>query len=260
MRLEYEAIVAAGFMLQIDSPDLGARPLHALQGTQSRGRTSDSRTWHVEVLNEALRNCPADRLRLHVCWGNYEGPHHHDVPMEVVLPIALTAKPQALLFEAANPRHAHEWTVFRERDHPATTRSWCRVLIDSVHELHRAPELVAQRIRALCRHRRSGAGDRRHRLRVLDLRRLRQRSMPISSTPSSELSPRARARPAGGSGHEHAIAHLPRSGNARRPGERLLGTFIKTPHPAGRSKCSAPPRLDCLCIDAEHAPFGAWRA
>ena len=78
---------------------------------------------HIEVLNHALRNCPADRVRMHVCWGNYEGPHHHDVPMERLLPIVLKAKPQALLFEAANPRHAHEWSVFRDAQHARTTRS-----------------------------------------------------------------------------------------------------------------------------------------
>jgi 5-methyltetrahydropteroyltriglutamate--homocysteine methyltransferase len=103
MRPEYEAIVQAGFVLQIDSPDLGLgghtlfkhRPLEEYQALASL---------HVEVLNHALRNCAADRVRMHICWGNYEGPHHHDLPMEVVLPLALRAKPQGLLFESSNPR------------------------------------------------------------------------------------------------------------------------------------------------------------
>ncbi len=73
---------------------------------------------HIEVLNHALRNIPADRMRMHVCFGNYEGPHHHDAPMELVLPIALKAKPQGLLFETSNPRHAHEWVVFRDAKIP----------------------------------------------------------------------------------------------------------------------------------------------
>jgi 5-methyltetrahydropteroyltriglutamate--homocysteine methyltransferase len=103
MHPEYEAIVQAGFVLQIDSPDLGLgghtlfkhRPLEEYQALASL---------HVEVLNHALRNCAADRVRMHICWGNYEGPHHHDLPMEVVLPLALRAKPQGLLFESSNPR------------------------------------------------------------------------------------------------------------------------------------------------------------
>jgi 5-methyltetrahydropteroyltriglutamate--homocysteine methyltransferase len=144
MRPEYEAIVAAGFVLQIDSPDLGlgghtlfkGRPVHEYVQRASL---------HVEVLNHALRNCAADRLRMHVCWGNYEGPHHHDVPMEVVLPIALRAKPQGLLFEAANPRHAHEWTVFRDTALP-DDKVLIPGVLDSVSNFIEHPLLVAERI------------------------------------------------------------------------------------------------------------------
>lgn len=144
MRPEYEAIIAAGFLLQIDSPDLG------LGGhTLFKGRPVEEyrrlATLHVGVLNHALRNCPADRMRLHMCWGNYEGPHHHDLPMDIVLPIALQAKPQALLFEASNPRHAHEWTVFRDANIP-DEKILVPGVIDSVTNFIEHPLLVAERI------------------------------------------------------------------------------------------------------------------
>lgn len=104
-------------------------------------------TLHVEVLNHALRNVAADRVRMHVCWGNYEGPHHRDVAMSVVLPIALRAKPQGLLFEASNPRHAHEWTVFRDAAIP-DDKILIPGVIDSVTNFVEHPLLVAER---LCR-------------------------------------------------------------------------------------------------------------
>lgn len=144
MQQEYEAIVGAGFLLQIDSPDLGLGR-HTLFKTRSLEEYQKLASLHVEVLNHALRNCPADRLRMHVCWGNYEGPHHHDVPMEVVLPIALRARPQALLFESANPRHAHEWTVFRGADIPED-KILIPGVIDSVTNFIEHPRLVAERI------------------------------------------------------------------------------------------------------------------
>jgi 5-methyltetrahydropteroyltriglutamate--homocysteine methyltransferase len=112
MRAEYEGIAASGILLQIDAPDL-AMGRH----TMYRDRTVDEflrlAALHVEVLNHALRNVPADRVRMHVCWGNYDGPHHHDVPLEQLLPVVTQVKAQGLLIEAANPRHAHEWEVFR---------------------------------------------------------------------------------------------------------------------------------------------------
>ena len=144
MRPEYEAIVAAGFVLQIDSPDLGLGG-HTLFKGRPVQEYVQLATLHVEVLNHALRNCPADRLRMHVCWGNYEGPHHHDVPMDVVLPIALRAKPQGLLFEAANPRHAHEWTVFRDTVLP-DDKVLIPGVLDSVSNFIEHPLLVAERI------------------------------------------------------------------------------------------------------------------
>ncbi len=111
MRVEYEAIVQAGVLLQIDAPDL-AMGRHTMYRDRSLAEFERLATQHIEILNHALRNVPDERVRMHVCWGNYEGPHHHDVPMERLLPIVLRAKPRYLLFEAANPRHAHEWAVF----------------------------------------------------------------------------------------------------------------------------------------------------
>lgn len=111
LRVEYETIANAGIILQIDAPDL-AMGRHTMYRERSLEEFEGLAARHIEVLNHALRNVPADRIRMHVCWGNYEGPHHHDVPMERLLPIVLKAKPRGLLFEAANPRHAHEWTVF----------------------------------------------------------------------------------------------------------------------------------------------------
>ncbi|MDX2142489.1 MAG: cobalamin-independent methionine synthase II family protein [Rhodospirillaceae bacterium] len=144
MRPEYEAIVNAGLNLQIDSPDLGLGR-HTMFKHRSLDEYKRLANLHVDVLNHALRNCPADQLRIHVCWGNYEGPHHHDVPMEIVLPIALRSKPNALLFEAANPRHAHEWTVFRDAKIP-DDKILIPGVLDSVTNFIEHPLLVAERI------------------------------------------------------------------------------------------------------------------
>ena len=144
MRPEYEAIVAAGFLLQLDSPDLGLGR-HMMFKGQPDGEYRRQAELHVEALNHALRNVPADRVRLHVCWGNYEGPHHHDAPMEMVLPIALKAKPQALLFESSNPRHAHEWTVFAEAQLPED-KVLVPGVLDSTTNFVEHPRLVAERI------------------------------------------------------------------------------------------------------------------
>jgi len=144
MRVEYEGIVEAGFLLQLDSPDLGLgrHMLFADKPEEDYQRLAGA---HVDVLNHALRNIPADRVRMHVCWGNYEGPHHHDAPMSAVLPIALRAKIGALLFEASNPRHAHEWTTFRDADLPDDLILIPGV-IDSTTNFVEHPELVAERI------------------------------------------------------------------------------------------------------------------
>jgi 5-methyltetrahydropteroyltriglutamate--homocysteine methyltransferase len=144
MRVEYEGIVAAGFLLQLDSPDLGLgrHMLFADKPDEDYQRLAGT---HVEVLNHALRNISADRVRMHVCWGNYEGPHHYDAPMSIVLPVALQANIGALLFEASNPRHAHEWTTFRDADLPDDLILIPGV-IDSTTNFVEHPELVAERI------------------------------------------------------------------------------------------------------------------
>ncbi len=144
MRHEYEAIVAAGYILQLDSPDLGLGR-HMMFKDKPEAEYVALANLHVEVLNHALRNVPAEKVRLHVCWGNYEGPHHCDAPMETVLPIALRAKPQALLFESSNPRHAHEWEVFRDADIPQD-KVLVPGVIDSTTNFVEHPRLVAQRI------------------------------------------------------------------------------------------------------------------
>ena len=144
MRVEYEAIVAAGFVLQLDSPDLGLGR-HMMFKGRPDSEYERLANIHVEALNHAVRNIAADRMRLHIGWGNYEGPHTHDAPMSQVLPIALRAKPQALLFESANPRHAHEWTVFAEADLP-DDKVLVPGVIDTTTHFVEHPELIAQRI------------------------------------------------------------------------------------------------------------------
>ncbi|MBW4051485.1 MAG: cobalamin-independent methionine synthase II family protein [Proteobacteria bacterium] len=147
LRSEYEAIVAAGFLLQIDAPDLGMG-----RHTMYRDRTEEEFTGlaarHIEVLNHALRHVPADRARMHVCWGNYEGPHHHDVPLARLLPVVLRAKPQALLFEGANPRHAHEWAVFKDVEVP-DDKILIPGVISSTTNYVEHPLLVAERLERL---------------------------------------------------------------------------------------------------------------
>lgn len=144
MAAEYKAIVDAGLVLQLDSPDLGLGR-HMLFKGKSDDEYRAQASLHVDALNHALEGIPKDRVRLHVCWGNYEGPHHHDAPMEMVLPIALRANIGALLFESSNPRHAHEWTVFAEADLPDDLILIPGV-IDSTTNFVEHPKLVAERI------------------------------------------------------------------------------------------------------------------
>ncbi len=144
MRPEYEAIVAAGLTLQIDSPDLGLGR-HTMYKNRSEADYLDLAARHLEVLNHALRNIPADAMRMHICFGNYEGPHDCDIEMEPLLPILLKAKPQGLLFETSNPRHAHEWTVFAAAAIPED-KILIPGVIDSTTNFVEHPKLVAQRI------------------------------------------------------------------------------------------------------------------
>jgi len=144
LQAEYEGIVRAGIILQIDAPDL-AMGRHTMYRDRSLEEFERLAARHIEVLNHALRNVPAERVRMHVCWGNYEGPHHHDVPLARLLPIVLKAKPQGLLIEAANPRHAHEWAVFRDVKIPEDKVLIPGVLATTTNYIEH-PELVAERL------------------------------------------------------------------------------------------------------------------
>lgn len=144
MRHEYEAIVAAGLILQIDAPDLGLGR-HMMYRDLDEADFLKRFAVHVEAIDNALRNVPRDRVRMHICWGNYEGPHTRDIALKTVVDALVRSKPGALLFEGANPRHAHEWTVWRETKLPDDL-----VLIpgclDSTTNFVEHPELVAQRL------------------------------------------------------------------------------------------------------------------
>ncbi len=144
MRSEYEAIVGAGFVLQIDSPDLGVGR-HMMFKDLPEADYVKACEGHLEALNAALANLPRDCVRMHVCWGNYEGPHHCDAPFETVFGLARRARVGAILFEAANPRHAHEWTWFQDNGLPDDLIIIPGV-IDSTTNFIEHPELVAQRI------------------------------------------------------------------------------------------------------------------
>jgi len=144
MRHEYETVANAGILLQIDCPDLGMGR-HIQYADLSLAEFRKKAQLHVEALNYATANIPVERLRMHLCWGNYEGPHHCDVPLADVIDIVFSARPMAIQFEAANPRHAHEWKVFETVKLPEG-----KVLIPGVIESKsnfiEHPELIAQRI------------------------------------------------------------------------------------------------------------------
>lgn len=146
MRPEYEAIVAAGLILQLDSPDLGLGRHMTYKDRTEAGYVTLAGT-HVEVLNHALRNIPADKVRMHICWGNYEGPHTHDVELSVILPTVLKAKPAGLLFETSNPRHQHDWNSFVElADLIPEEKVLIPGVIDSTTNFVEHPKVVAERI------------------------------------------------------------------------------------------------------------------
>jgi 5-methyltetrahydropteroyltriglutamate--homocysteine methyltransferase len=146
MKIEYDAIHRAGFVLQLDCPDLA-----------SWGRTEYPRpgatfdewrrvaTANVEALNAATRDIPPEAMRLHVCWGNYSGPHHLDVPLRDIVDIVLKARPAGLSIEASNPRHEHEWTVFEDVRLP-DGKMLVPGVVDSTSNFVEHPEVVAQRL------------------------------------------------------------------------------------------------------------------
>ena len=144
MKEEYSAVTRAGFLLQVDCPDL-AMGRHVSFSEMSDAEFLKQAELNVEALNEALADVPAESVRMHICWGNYEGPHHCDIGLEKILNIIVKAKPSAISVEAANPRHAHEWAVLREMGLPHD-KILIPGLIDSTSNYIEHPELVAQRI------------------------------------------------------------------------------------------------------------------
>jgi 5-methyltetrahydropteroyltriglutamate--homocysteine methyltransferase len=144
MKAEYDAITRAGFQLQLDCPDL-AMSRHLRYGDLSTEEFRKIVAMHVEVLNAATRDIPADQMRLHLCWGNYEGPHHLDVPLRDIIDIVLTARPAAISFEGANPRHEHEWKIWQEVKLPPD-KVIVPGVIDSTTNFIEHPELVADRL------------------------------------------------------------------------------------------------------------------
>ncbi len=146
MREEYETIVAAGLDLQLDCPDL-ALSRHMLFTELSDEAFIKVAASHVEALNHALANIPADKVRIHICWGNYEGPHVCDIPMAKMFDTLMSARARYTLFETSNPRHGHEWTVFRDRksDIP-DDKVLVPGVIDTTTNFVEHPELVAERI------------------------------------------------------------------------------------------------------------------
>ncbi|NNL85511.1 MAG: cobalamin-independent methionine synthase II family protein [Myxococcales bacterium] len=144
MRDEYEAIHAAGFLVQIDCPDV-AMARHIWFKELDDADFVKRAELNVEILNHALENIPADRARMHVCWGNYEGPHDCDIELSKIVGVLCRAKPHAISFEAANPRHAHEWSVWRESPLPEDKLLMPGV-VDSSSNFIEHPEYVAERI------------------------------------------------------------------------------------------------------------------
>src|SRR3954470_22291245 len=143
MKVEYDEIHRGGLVLQLDCPDL------TLTRGRRGGETEDDfralLRLHVEAINHATRDIPPDAMRMHVCWGNYEGPHHHDIPLRDIVDVVLQARPAAVSFEAANPRHAHEWTVFEDVALPGA-KALVPGVLDTTTNYIEHPELVAQRI------------------------------------------------------------------------------------------------------------------
>ncbi len=146
MREEYETIVSAGLDLQLDCPDL-ALSRHMLFSDLSDSEFIKIADSHVEALNHALKNVPAEKVRIHICWGNYEGPHCCDIDMNKVFGTLMKAKAQYTLFETSNPRHAHEWTVFRDRKSEIPdNKILVPGVVDTTTNFIEHPELVAERI------------------------------------------------------------------------------------------------------------------
>ncbi|MFP6772608.1 MAG: cobalamin-independent methionine synthase II family protein [Alphaproteobacteria bacterium] len=144
LKPEYEAIVASGAVLQLDCPDL-AMGRHIVHRKKSNAEFRMVAARHIEVLNAATADIPPEAMRIHLCWGNYQGPHHHDIPVSEILDLVYGARPHAIALEGANPRHEHEWEVFA--DHPLPEdKVVIPGVIDSTSNFIEHPKLVAQRI------------------------------------------------------------------------------------------------------------------
>ena len=167
LKEEYEAIAKAGFILQIDAPDLGSARHNQYQHLSDDEFLRIAER-NIAALNHATANIPPEAMRMHLCWGNYEGPHTHDIPLAKTFDIAMRARPAGLSFEAANPRHAHEWEDLRGKKIPDD-----KILIPGVHQFddqfRRASAARRPAHLPICRHRRARAGNRRRRLRLCDL-------------------------------------------------------------------------------------------
>ncbi len=144
LQQEYEAVVAAGAVLQLDCPDL-AMGRHIVHRKKSNDEFRKVAARHIEVLNAATANIPPEFMRIHLCWGNYQGPHHHDIPLAEILDLVYGARPHAIAVEGANPRHEHEWEVFNDRPLP-DGKVVIPGVIDSTSNFIEHPRLVAQRI------------------------------------------------------------------------------------------------------------------
>jgi 5-methyltetrahydropteroyltriglutamate--homocysteine methyltransferase len=147
MKTEYDMIVGGGAVLQLDAPDL-AMGRHIQFGDEDFATFRAAAEMNVEALNHATRDCPPGSMRLHLCWGNYDGPHHHDVPLADVIDLVFKARPQAVLFEGANPRHEHEWKVWRDAGIP-DDKVLIPGVVNSTSNYIEHPELIADR---LCRY------------------------------------------------------------------------------------------------------------
>ncbi len=149
MRQEYEAIVEGGLILQLDCPDL-ANWLSCEAEGMTKSAYLDMIALHVEAINQATSSIPPESMRMHICWGNYEGPHNRDIALAEIINLILPARPSGLLFEGANPRHEHEWTVFEHLKLPED-KVLIPGVIDSTTNYIEHPELVAQRIERYAR-------------------------------------------------------------------------------------------------------------
>jgi 5-methyltetrahydropteroyltriglutamate--homocysteine methyltransferase len=146
MKKEYETIVSSGLMLQLDCPDL-ALSRHMLFNHLSDNEFIKIADSHVEALNFAIRDIPSEKVRMHICWGNYEGPHICDIPMEKMFKTLMSTNVKYLLFETSNPRHAHEWKVFREKKHSIPEdKILIPGVVDTTTNFVEHPKLVAERV------------------------------------------------------------------------------------------------------------------